>query len=202
MKQNSKIKKEFSAIILAAGKSLRMGIPKLSLKYDENNIFIEHIINEYRSFGCKEIAIVVNETGNNFLKDNKIQFTKSVKIVINKHSEWHRFYSLKVGAKSLLEVLPVFVHNVDNPFVNPTVLNKLIENSDKADYISPEFKGKGGHPILLSEKIINDIRSTQEDQLHFKEFLNQYSKLKVRVDDENILVNINTLEEYQEYFSF
>ena len=56
MKQNNKIKKEFSAIILAAGKSLRMGIPKLSLKYDENNIFIEHIISEYISFGCKEIG--------------------------------------------------------------------------------------------------------------------------------------------------
>ncbi len=200
MKQNTKTEKEFSAIILAAGKSSRMGIPKLSLKYNENNIFIEHIINEYISFGCKEIAIVVNETGSNFLIENKIKFPDKVKIVINEHPDWHRFYSLKIGAKSLSESTMTFIHNVDNPFVNHNVLNRLLENIDTADYISPEFSGKGGHPILLSQKIINDVRSTQEDQLHFKEFLNQYPKTKVRVDDEKVLVNINTMEEYSRYF--
>ena len=202
MKQYIKIKKEFSAIILAAGKSSRMGIPKLSLKYDDSNIFIEHIINEYRSFGCKEIVIVVNETGNNFLIENKIQFPDKVKIVINEHPDWHRFYSLKIGAKSLSEFTMAFIHNVDNPFVNCKVLNKLLKNIDTADYIHPEFNGKGGHPILLSEKIINDVRTTQEDQLHFKDFLNQYSKMKVQVDDEKVLVNINTMEEYKRFFNF
>ena len=202
MKQNSKIKKEFSAIILAAGKSSRMGVPKLSLKYDHNKIFIEHIIDEYRRFGCNEIAIVVNETGYNFLIEKKIQFSDNVKIVINKHPDWHRFYSLKIGVKSLVEAKSVFVHNVDNPFVNHNVLNKLLEKINTADYISPEFNGKGGHPILLSEKIINIVRSTQVDQLHFKEFLNQYPKMKVQVDDEKVLVNINTFDEYRKYFSF
>ncbi len=202
MKQNNKIEKEFSVIILAAGKSSRIGLPKLSLRYDENKIFIEQIVNEYESFGCKEIIIVVNETGNNFLTENKIQFSDNIKVAINKHPEWHRFYSLKTGAKSMSEVSPVFVHNVDNPFVNPTVLNKLLENIDQADYISPEFNGKGGHPILLSEKIIKDLISTEEDQIHFKEFLNQYPKKKVQIDDEKVLVNINTLEEYKRYFNF
>ncbi|MCD4832476.1 MAG: NTP transferase domain-containing protein [Bacteroidales bacterium] len=200
MMQNNKTKKEFSVIILAAGKSSRMGIPKLSLKYDDNNIFIKHIINEYERFGCKEIVIVVNETGKNYLTENKIKFSDNVKIVINKHPEWHRFYSLKMGAKSLSKDSVVFVHNVDNPFVNHEVLNKLLISSHKADYIGPEFNGKGGHPVLLSEKIKNDVRSTKEDQLHFKEFLNQYPKRRVKVDDEKVLVNINTLEEYRKYF--
>ncbi len=202
MKQNNKIEKEFSVIILAAGKSSRMGLPKLSLRYNENKIFIEHIVNKYEDFRCKEIIIVVNETGNNYLTENKIQFSGNVKIVINEHPDWHRFYSLKTGAKSMSEVLPVFVHNVDNPFVNHEVLNELSGNTDKADYISPEFDGKGGHPVLLSEKIIEDVITTTEDQIHFKEFLNRYPKRKVQVDDETVLVNINTLEEYRKYFSF
>ena len=200
MKQNNKIEKEFSAIILAAGKSSRIGFPKLSLRYDENKIFIEHIVNKYENFGCKEIIIVVNETGNNYLTENKIQFSDNVKIVINEHPDWHRFYSLKLGAKCLLEVIPVFVHNVDNPFVNYEVLNELSGNTNKADYLSPEFDGKGGHPILLSRRIIKDVRATTEDQIHFKEFLNQYPKRRVKVDDEKVLVNINTLEEYRKYF--
>lgn len=200
MMQNNKTKKEFSVIILAAGKSSRIGLPKLSLRYNENKIFVEHIVNKYENFGCKEIIIVVNETGNNYLTENKIQFSDNVKIVINEHPDWHRFYSLKTGAKSMSEVIPVFVHNVDNPFVNHEVLNKLLGNTDKIDYLSPEFNGKGGHPILLSEKIIKDVISTEEDQIHFKEFLNQYPKKKMQVDDENILANINTIQEYQRYF--
>ncbi len=202
MKQNNKIEKDFSAIILAAGKSSRMGLPKLALRYNETKIFIEQIVNEYESFGCEEILIVVNGTGNSFLTENKIQFSGNVKIVINNHPEWHRFYSLKTGAKSMSEVLPVFVHNVDNPFVNHEVLNELLRNTDKVDYISPEFDGKGGHPILLSEKIIKDVIATVENQIHFKEYLNKYPKKKVQVDDEKILVNINTLEEYKKYFNF
>ncbi|MBU8893407.1 MAG: NTP transferase domain-containing protein [Bacteroidales bacterium] len=200
MNQNIKIEKEFSVIILAAGKSSRMGIQKLSLKYTDDNIFIEHIVSEYASFGCREIIIVVNETGSSYLTENKTQFSNNVKIEINKHPEWHRFYSLKTGAKSLSKTSAVFVHNVDNPFVNHDVLNELLKSSNKADYIGPEFDGKGGHPVLLSEKIIKDVVNTKKDQLHFKEFLNQYSRLKVEVDDEKVLVNINTLEGYRMYF--
>ena len=200
MKQNNKTKKDFFAIILAAGKSSRIGFPKLSLKYHDNKTFIEHIVNEYESFECKEIILVINEIGNKYLIDNEICFQENVKIVINEHPDWHRFYSLKIGVKSLSEIKSVFVHNVDNPFVNHQVLNELIAKFEKADYISPEHKGKGGHPIFLSERIVQDVINTEENQLHFKEFLNQYLKLKVDVDDEKILVNINTMEEYNNLF--
>ncbi|MFC2104390.1 NTP transferase domain-containing protein [Bacteroidota bacterium] len=202
MKQNNKIEKEFSAIILAAGKSERLGFPKLSLKYNENIIFLQNIVNEYEQFGCKEIIIVINEVGNKFLNENKIHFQDNVKIVINKYPEWHRFYSLKIGAKTLSEVSPVFIHNVDNPFVNHDVLNELLNCKDKADYIGPEFKGKGGHPILLSDIIVQELRSIHKDQIHIKEFLNQFPKMKVQVEDKIVLININTIEEYQRIFKF
>ena len=197
MKQNSKIKKEFSVIILAAGKSERLGFPKLSLKYDDNNIFLQHIVSEYEKFGCIEIVVVINEIGNKYLNDNDIRFNRNIKIVINEHPDWHRFYSLKIGAKSFPEVRRAFIHNVDNPFVNHRVLDELLNKSEKADYISPEHKGKGGHPILLSRRIVRDVMKSQEDQLHFKEFLNQYPRFKVTVDDKKILININTYIDYK-----
>ena len=80
------------------------------------------------------------------------------------------------------------------------LLNELGKEIESADYISPKFEGKGGHPILLSEKIINDLKIIEKDQMHFKEFLNNYLKHKVKVYNEKILVNINTEEEYEKYF--
>lgn len=202
MKQNNINEKEYSTIILAAGKSERMGFPKLTLKYDEKSNFIEHIVNEYKNFDCKEIVLVVNKIGFEYLKKNEIQFPEIVKLVINEHTDWHRFYSLKIGAKNLSENHPVFIHNVDNPFINQSVLNQLKENLNNADYLSPEYEGKGGHPFLLSEKIIIEIQHTEEDQKHLKEFLNQFLKMKVKVDDKKVLININTIEEYRKYFSY
>ena len=80
--------------------------------------------------------------------------------------------------------------------------SQLLEKRNLADYIIPECNGRGGHPILISDKIINDIRATEEDQVHMKEFLNQYSRLKIPVKDEKVLVNINTIGEYKRYFDF
>ncbi len=200
---NKKInnKKDFSAIILAAGNSARMGFPKLALKYSESQTFIEHIADEYDKFGCAEIILVVNFNNYKILKDKKLQFPEKVKIVVNMHPEWHRFYSLKTGASALSKKREVFVHHVDNPFVSQDVLDLLIKYSETADYISPEFKGRGGHPILLSEKIVNDILKSKKDQMHLKEFVNQFHRIKVEVPDENILININDIQTYRKYFN-
>lgn len=200
--QKAKNKKDYSVIIMAAGKSERMGFPKLSLKFNERFTFIEHIINEYKNIGCKEITIIVNKTGRKYIHENGIKIPSTVKIVINEHPEWHRFYSLKIGAKNLENFYPAFIHNVDNPFVNQEILMQLIDSSDKADYISPEYEGQGGHPFLISAKIIQDLKDSESDQIHLKEFLNLYTRLRVPVTDEKILVNINTLEDYREFFSY
>lgn len=200
MNKTSVKQKDFSVIVLAAGKSERVGYPKLLLKYDECNTFIEHIIKEFSHFGAKEIIAVVNTASEGSLRRHQVKLSANVKLTINKHPEWHRFYSLKLGAKSLTENRSVFVHNVDNPFVNYEVLDELIGSADKADYLSPEYDRKGGHPFLISGKIIQDLKDSESNQMHLKEFLNQYSALKVPVKDKNILVNINTLEEYRKYF--
>ncbi|MGE0090177.1 MAG: NTP transferase domain-containing protein [Bacteroidales bacterium] len=201
MKQKAQNSINYSVIILAAGKSSRMGAPKWSLRFNEKSSFIENIISEYYSFGCKEILLVINETDYSSFVGKNYHLTKNVKVVINKHPEWDRFYSLKLGVGELEKDQPVFIHNVDNPFVNCDVLSKLFENINGSDVVIPEYEGRGGHPILISNKIIEKVLSSKEDILHFKEFMNQFSKAKINIDDKRILVNINSLDEYLQYFS-
>ncbi len=55
--------KKYSAIILSAGKSSRMGVPKFSLMFDDKSTFLEKIINAYADFGCEEIIVVLNNEG-------------------------------------------------------------------------------------------------------------------------------------------
>jgi len=194
-------KSDFSAVILAAGNSSRMGVPKFSLKFNEKHTFLEHIAHEYCDIGCAEIIVVLNESGASFLKQNIFDFPKNLNIVVNEHPEWDRFYSVKSGLKNLTKTQAVFIINVDNPLVNAQVNKALLKTIEETDYAYPIFKNKGGHPVILSNIIVEDIVNEELNQMHFREFLNKYSKKTVQVDDENILVNINTPEEYRHYFN-
>jgi len=48
---------------------------------------------------------------------------------------------------------------------------------------------------------VNDITSETRDQIHLKEFLSRYISKAVNVNDEKVLVNINTREEYSKVFN-
>jgi len=194
------LKTDFSVVVLAAGKSARMGVPKFNLKFNSTHTFVEHIAHEYYDLGCKEIMVVVNESGYSFIKESIFDFPENVKIVINKHPEWDRFYSVKRGLQNLFEIQPTFIVNVDNPFVNRHINMALIKEIEEVDHVCPVYENKGGHPVLLSHRIIRNIVNAKQNQLNFREYLNNYSKKTIEVDDENILVNINTPDEYQRIF--
>jgi len=198
MNKKSKNIKPCSAVILAAGRSSRMGVPKFALKFNNQTTFLEEIIDKYNSFGCNKIVVVVNSEGVSVLDENKIKLSDKIKIVINEHLEWERFYSIKLGLKKSNSYHPVFIHNVDNPFVNPNILSSLFDEITVTNFVVPEFKNKGGHPILVSEKIIKNIISEEKNDLNFRDFLKRFEKKNIEVDDERILVNVNSEKEYGE----
>ncbi|MCK5839504.1 MAG: NTP transferase domain-containing protein, partial [Bacteroidales bacterium] len=63
MRRNQNPDKCNSAVILAAGRSTRMGRPKFALRFAKNLTFLEKIITGYSSFGCRQIIVVLNEQG-------------------------------------------------------------------------------------------------------------------------------------------
>ncbi|MBS4014640.1 MAG: NTP transferase domain-containing protein [Bacteroidetes bacterium] len=185
-----------SAIILAAGNSSRMGVPKLSLRFDESKNFLQKAAFEYAEFGCSEIIIVVNKIGLEFIEKDDLKLPVNSRIILNEFPDLGRFYSLKLGSTALNYTSCTFLHNIDNPFVNQKLLKTLFDNSELADYIIPSYQGKGGHPVLVSKKITQTAKSETDDELHFKEFLSRFSSIKIEVDDGKILANINDLGDY------
>jgi len=195
------MKRNFSAIILSAGRSTRMGVPKFSLQFNNELTFLEKIADSYKGFGCKEIVIVMNSDGIEYLDKLKLHLPANARVVLNDHPEWARFYSLKTGAKSLQNILPAFVSNIDNPFVSHEILRTLSASIETYDYIFPTWKGRGGHPFLISEQVIEKIINEDDDQVHMRDFLTGFRNSGIEVTDEKILLNINTAEEFRKYFS-
>ena len=194
-------KKNYSVIILSAGNSLRMGFPKPFLKWDKNTNFLKKIVQEYKIFGCKEIIVILNKDGIKFYEQNKYTFLKDTYIIINKHLEYGRFYSVKLGLKEMSKPSPCFIQNVDNPFINKNILTQISNNYLKNAYTVPVFQNNGGHPVLISETIVKYISSIKENNLNLRNILNKFSRNNVSVNDEKILCNINTPEDYENLFN-
>lgn len=193
--------RNIAAVILAAGRSQRINQHKLILKFNNQLSFIEELINQFTCFGCSQIIIVVNKDGLQCFKQIPENTRRLVTVAINDHPERGRFYSLQTSLRELKKASPVFVHNVDNPFIDQATLKLLSKALDKSCYITPLYKKLGGHPVLISQNIVNDILFAKEYLQNLRDFFNHYTRQMVEVNDPNILVNINTEADYSQLFS-
>lgn len=194
------MKKDCSALIPAAGFSSRMGKIKLALEMSDGKTFLENICRQFVKFGCNPIVVVVNKSGSLFLEQTDMNLPDSVKIVLNEHPERGRFYSIRKGLSVLERKQYVFIHNVDNPFVETEVLDELYKNRSENKWVKPVYKGKSGHPVLLPPKICSAICSEARDDLRLDSFLQAYTHKKVEVNSKKILININTFDDYEKLF--
>ncbi len=76
------------------------------------------------------------------------------------------------------------------------MLKALISWKKTADVICPACQGKRGHPVLITGKAVTDIISESNYDWNLREYLDNYQNESVPVSDPNILVNINTPEDY------
>lgn len=198
MQKSNHRSKNCSVIILAAGHSSRMGAPKFALPFKNGKIFLEVIISRYEEFGCYNIIVVLNEDGHKLIRDKNIEIAENIIVAINPYPDKGRFFSIQTGINNVKNDSPVFIHNVDNPFVNLAMLKKMLLSLN-SDFVVPVFNGRGGHPVLLSPGICNKLKNEKNAEINFRDFLASFKKTKLQVADNNILVNINTREEYDKY---
>lgn len=191
------MKNKTGALILAGGESERMNFPKAYLLHC-GETFLKRIVDGYYNVGIKNICVVLNENicGGEWIKYiDQVQSTAV--IVRNPNPERGRFHSFKLGIKRMLEMECCFIQNIDNPFVNSNTIVNLLENRNSYGYTVPSYRGKTGHPIVISKNIIQHTNSIMPDpNLNLRSVLSIFPRRKVDVDDEYILTNINTPDDY------
>ena len=193
-------KQNISAIILSAGASSRMGTHKCLLEFNENQNFLEKIINEYHNFGCNKIIVVVNNAIEKLLKKKNFKTYNNVKFSINQQPEKGRFSSIKKGFERIENEEFVYISNIDNPFISEELLSEIYLHKNSGDFVVPAFNGKGGHPILVTKKIISAIKKENKNDLNLRFFLSNFKKFKFEQKNAQILLNINTKEKYYDTF--
>lgn len=186
---------ELGAVIVAAGMSSRMGEFK-ALKKILGRPVIVHMIEKFKAVGVKKIVIV---TGNHAKElEEALKDITGIQYVFNENYKTSdMFASAKLGLSSLQgQCDRVFFTPVDAPAFSISTLRALLKVQD--GIIKPRCKGKGGHPILIDEKLIPRIIDYQ-GECGMKDALEtcKESIQVVEVMDEGILFNTNTQEDFE-----
>lgn len=185
-----------SVIILASGYSSRMGSPKFALAINSQTNFLENIIRQYLNIGIRNIIVVINSEGEKYIEQHPLRISNPIQLIINEHPEYERFYSLKLGLSALEKDGYSFIHPSDLPVVEESTLEQIYSKKEEADFVKPVFNNKGGHPILLSPRLVKELVKEKNEDWKLNEFLKQYSCYSIEVVDAGVLDNINSREEY------
>ena len=167
----------FSLVLLSSGKSSRMGKDKANLSI-KNKSFYQQILETYNAVSISQQISVIN---------NKLHLSR--RTVINNYQGKGRVFSIQLGLKEVNSDW-YFIQNIDNPFITTTLLNQFIQ---------PIFKKQKGHPILISEKVKQRILNKKDYNLTLRDILSEFEKQQIEVNDESVLININTPEDYKKY---
>ena len=192
----------FSAIILAAGESTRMGEPKPLVRFGKLT-FLETVRQNVKNAGIEDISIVLGHKADQITKELNLSPND---FIINHNYQFGQFSSVKTGVKNLKpNCTGVFLALVDQPQIGSNVLAKLRknfeENPDKI--VIPTFKGKRGHPPVLPKWLFPEIITANSTTQKTSAIIHSHPDkiYELEINDESILWNINTKEALSLYSS-
>lgn len=189
------------SIILAAGESKRMGLPKMLLKFNGKTM-IEKVLDNVAESDSDSILVVLG-AGMEVLIDLVRRY--DVKYCYNINYIDGMLSSVQCGFKNLpSDTAATLVFQGDQPFINPAVINMVIKayKTSGKGIIIPVYKGKRGHPLLLDIKYSDQIDGLDPAQgLRSITYLNSSDVLEVETDDPGILRDFDTYDDYMKEFN-
>ena len=170
-------------IILAGGKSSRMGQNKMLLPFNGEPV-IFHTIKGMKP-NVDHIIVVTGKYDKEIREALKGQ---DVEIVYNKDYELGMFSSILTGVAKVEG--DFFIIPGDCPFVKAETYQKMLMG--RGDIRVPRYKEQEGHPIYISYKFKDELLSRPLDY-NLKSFRDEKKYEIIEVEDNNIVINLNTV---------
>ena len=188
-----------SGILLAAGESKRMQPAfKPLLKLGKRTV-VGECVHQLRNSGLADIFVVLGHREADIragLAGTGVQF------VVNEEYQKGMLTSVKTGLAMLgPNTDAVMIALVDQPMIKSDLVNKLIEayGDGSKGIIIPTYKGKHGHPILISASFVEEIMQLDETNPEgLRAFINAHKDewLEVPVEASGVVEDMDTAEDY------
>ncbi|MBK9009064.1 MAG: nucleotidyltransferase family protein [Anaerolineae bacterium] len=192
-----------SAIILAAGESKRMGQPKMLLKWGKTTV-LEHVISVFANAGVEDIVVVTGAARDEVEKIVAVAQTSCpARSVFNEgFVEGEMLSSIQCGLRDLAEKdsSAALIALGDQPQVREGSVWRVCEMFKETGnpLVVPSYHMRRGHPWLVDESLWGEMLAMRAPQTP-RDFLNaRADQIKyVEVDDEGILADLDTPEQYR-----
>lgn len=182
--------------MLAAGQSTRTGTPKPLIKI-KGQYWVETQFEKLKQLKDPYVVFVLG-----FHREQILEQVPALRAhyVVNEHPENGQFSSIQAGLLPLYsrDWAGAFVLPVDVPAPAPKVWEFLVSQlKPEVAAVIPTYKGRGGHPVLLSRDLCSKILDADPMTSRLDDILHKTKGvLRVEVDDERIVKNLNFSEDY------
>lgn len=189
---------KIGCILLAAGKSSRMGQSKIVLPWGGSTI-ISTILNAYIAAKVSEIVVVTG--GYRELVEKEISHFP-VKVAFNRDFENGEMAdSVKTGLRALAsDCQAVFIALGDQPKISSNDLLGMIDQyqDQHGPLIIPSYSMRRGHPWLVPQSMFQELLELQPPKT-LRDFINGHSEeiSYYLVKESDILTDLDTPEDYQ-----
>lgn len=180
-----------AAIVLAAGRSVRMGAPKMLLPFG-NSTVLGTVLDACIASRIDETLVVIPQ-GDKPLGD--LLWGLPVRIVDNPDVDRGMLSSIRCGVEAASDAEVYCIVLGDMPAIRPSIIDGLLA-VHRAITI-PVCNGKRGHPVLISSAY-RDAILTQYDDVGLRGLMDEYrdAVTEVPVDEDGVLLDLDTPEDY------
>jgi len=183
-------------IVLAAGRSSRMGRPKAELELDGRS-FLDRCIAALRAGGCRSVMVVLGEAPGVGAPREGVVYN------LNPDPGSQPIDSIRIGLGALpADSAGAAVLPVDAPAVRADTVRRLIDAFRSAAgttglVVRPLYEGRPGHPTIFARALFPELSGG--GLAHGAESVVEAhapARLDVEVDDPGIAANVNTPDDY------
>lgn len=185
-----------TGIVLAAGRSRRMGRPKQLLRLADDCTVIETVAQRVRPF-VHELVVVVGHVGGQVAA---VLADSDVVIAVNSHVDRGMLSSAQAGVRQADPSTRGYLFCLgDQPSLRAPVVNAVLDAArGGAGIVLPVFEGRRGHPVFIHCRYRERILALDPDTVGLNEITRGYpaDTLEVELSDAMILDDMDTPADY------
>ena len=189
-----------AAVVLAAGLSRRMGTPKPLLPFGAAPM-VARVVESVVAAG--EVSPVIVVTGHE--RDAVVAALAGSDVVHvqnPRYREGEMLSSVQAGVRAVTgKCRAVVLALGDHPAVEPATARLLVDAWRRTDapVVSPVYAGRGGHPVVISSTLFDEILRLDESE-SLKTLMRRHEReiLNLDVTDPGVVADVDTPEDYQQ----
>ena len=187
-------------ILLAAGRSSRLGSPKQLLTYKGKSL-LRHAVDA--ALGSEMTPLIVVLGAHSELLKKELESEKGVQVIINKGWEEGMASSIRCGVNAAMQTSPstdgLIIMVCDQPFVSPALLKRLVDTQHQTGLpvVASGYHSSLGVPALFYKTFFETLLELEGDT-GARKLLKEHKDVVAMVDFPEGVIDIDTENDYHE----